>query len=168
MLNDFKFREITPENFFEYDKRGSNKEISRELAIEATKFFFEAQLSEKVPKDTRELFEVARAVMIYGVNFYPLYTVGAEQLFRVAENALRMKCNQTGIVPNQGKYMFANMLGALIKNRVIKREYIDIWNSFKKLRNIFSHPEFQQLFPPGDVLDWMDLVSEHINQLFES
>jgi hypothetical protein len=46
------------------------------------------ELSERVPLEIRRLFAVARGALVYGYFFYPLYTLGAEQLFRVAEAAV--------------------------------------------------------------------------------
>lgn len=51
----------------------------------------EPELEESVPENVQALFEVARGAMVYGYFFYPLYTLAAEQLYRVAESAVRHK-----------------------------------------------------------------------------
>lgn len=53
-------------------------------------------LTEKAPLEVRRMFEVARGAVVYGYFFYPLYVLGAEQLFRVAEAAVTLKCEQMG------------------------------------------------------------------------
>src|SRR5580658_1526945 len=54
--------------------------------------FLVVRLSAEVPTDIRGLFEVARSAFLYGLMFYPLVTVGAEQMCRVSEAAIALKC----------------------------------------------------------------------------
>jgi len=57
--------------------------------------FLSPKLSTNVPGDVRELFEVARSAMLYGVFFYPLFTLGLEQVFRLMEAAAKAKATVT-------------------------------------------------------------------------
>ena len=45
-----------------------------------------------VPLAIRKLFETARGTLVYGRMFYPLLTIGTEQVFRVLEAAATNKC----------------------------------------------------------------------------
>jgi hypothetical protein len=50
----------------------------------------QVQLDAGVPDEIRDLFEVARGAYVYSLPFYPLLTLGAEQLFRVVEAAVAL------------------------------------------------------------------------------
>lgn len=50
----------------------------------------QVQLSNKVPSELRNLFEVAQGVLCYGAFFYPLYTLGDEQIYRVLDAAVTL------------------------------------------------------------------------------
>jgi hypothetical protein len=56
-----------------------------------------------VPLNIRKLFETARGNLIYSLMFYPLLTLGAEQLFRVLETSASAKCKEVNASPNQTK-----------------------------------------------------------------
>ena len=49
-----------------------------------------------VPRDIVRMFEQARACLAYGFFYYPLYALGIEQLLRVADAALGVKCEAAG------------------------------------------------------------------------
>jgi len=61
-----------------------------------TEWFLEPQLDPIVPGEVRTMFNVARGAMLYGCFFYPLYTLGTEQLYRVADAATWHRCRQLG------------------------------------------------------------------------
>ena len=48
------------------------------------------------PAGLREMFDVARGAMVYGWFYYPLYALGIEQLFRVAEHAVSLRYEAEG------------------------------------------------------------------------
>src|SRR5687767_7625635 len=98
-------KKITPENWLERDG-------IQFAAIEYTSLndsygslmdgkdwihnFTQPELSENVPGNVHSLFEVARGALCYGYFFYPLYTLGFEQLFRVGEAAISTRFVQLG------------------------------------------------------------------------
>ena len=53
-------------------------------------------MAEAVPAEIHDLFAVARGAMLYGYFFYPLYTLAAEQLYRVVEAAVSYKYELAG------------------------------------------------------------------------
>src|SRR5438105_2916552 len=54
------------------------------------------QLEGNVPDEVASLFEVARGALTYGYLFYPLFTLGAEQVSRVVEAAITRKYKDVG------------------------------------------------------------------------
>ena len=46
-----------------------------------------------------------RGAMVYGYFLYPLYVLGAEQLFRVAEAAVTLKCEQMGAKTDRMRFV---------------------------------------------------------------
>lgn len=49
--------------------------------------FLAVHLDCNVPLQIAQMFEVARGALVYGVMFYPLMTLGSEQICRVADAA---------------------------------------------------------------------------------
>ncbi len=97
-MGEFGFKNITSENWLEPDPilRGFVKlTLHGPEQITSDDLFddiLEHRLSEFVPREVKALYEVARGAMCYGYFFYPLYTLTYEQLFRVAETAVTLKC----------------------------------------------------------------------------
>lgn len=92
------FKELTVENWRRADRTSS---LFFRPAIENpendggdrwAELLLEPRLSERVPSEVRELFELARGSMSYGYLFYQLYTLGSEQIIRVFEAELKHKC----------------------------------------------------------------------------
>ncbi len=112
-LNNRLFKNLSPDNWRKLDCTGSHivrvKSDGTSEGLNEDDWasrFLGYELSQKVPEDIRNLFEVAQGVLCYGCYFYPLYTLGSEQLFRVQEAALLSKCAQMG-APKIRKYVDA-------------------------------------------------------------
>lgn len=95
-------KSLTKENWLEADpsilifsklnlKTGQSSSISQEEWAERV---LRHKLSKDVPEEIVALFEVATGAMLYGYFFTPLYTLGLQQVFRVAEAAITAKCEQ--------------------------------------------------------------------------
>jgi hypothetical protein len=122
------------------------------------------KLLEAVPQDVQALFEVARGALLYGYFFYPLYTLAAEQLFRVAEAAVSHKCKALG-APNSKK-RFADKITWLANKGVIPEADVPAWDAIRGLRNYASHPERQSILMPSMAIGSLVRVTEKINALF--
>ena len=61
-------------------------------------------LAPTVPVAIRKLFEVARGSLAYGYLFYPLLTLGTEQIFRVLEGAITNKCSALNAPVNKSRF----------------------------------------------------------------
>lgn len=123
------------------------------------------RLSEKVPEDIRALFDVARGTMLYGYLYYPLFTVGLQQLFRIGEAAIQHKCAQLAISRN--KKRFVDRIDWLVEKDVFSVEEADRWHALRRLRNAASHPTKQSITSPGMAIGTLYRLSEDINTLFD-
>jgi hypothetical protein len=122
------------------------------------------KLNATVPANVRVLFEVARGSLVYGYFFYPLYTLAAEQLFRVGEAAVSTKFVLVG--GGNPKRSFQKKLEYLRDNAVITKTDLAQWDTIRQFRNLVSHPEIQNIFPPGRIAGMLNHVADIINSLF--
>jgi hypothetical protein len=125
--------------------------------------FLSPSLDDKVPEEVRKLFEVARGAMTYGYFFYPLVTLANEQLYRVAEAAISEKCALFG---GPKRSSFQDKIKFLLDRNVIADVDFPRWDAIRLLRNMSSHPQRQDIRPPGMVATTLHLVAERINGLF--
>jgi hypothetical protein len=127
--------------------------------------FLRPQLDPSVPEEILRLFEVARGSIAYGYFFYPLFTLAAEQLLRVAEAAVASKCALIRAPRSKTKYFHEKLTYLRDQNIITKPEYEE-WNLFREGRNIASHPKRQTLLMPKDALLLLINIAEKINRLF--
>jgi hypothetical protein len=171
-MSKFGFKKITPSNWLDPDKvlRGFVKMSSTRAqpltADDYLRHILSPELIESVPKDVRALFEVARGAMIYGYFFYPLFTLAAEQLFRVSEAAVSHKCKALGAPKSKRK--FIEKIEWLINNGIIPSSELIRWDAIRNLRNAASHPERQSILAPGNAIGLLEGISRQINSLFDS
>src|SRR5438270_7929814 len=112
----------------------------------------------------QRLFAVARSTLPYGHYFYPLYTLGAEQLYRVADSAaLHRYRDLGGPKSKRGRDpAFATRIDWLRERGAIAAEYIARWDGFRELRNIASplgRSEPEQRYSPPVVPRWVRVQS---------
>lgn len=172
-MNNPSFKTLTSENWLEPESvmsifvtlslnDGGTSPISADGWIER---IGRPQLDPTVPVEIIKLFEVARGSMAYGYFFYPLYTLAGEQLYRVAETAASAKCKLLGASSRRVK-IFEDKIAFLRQQNVISQPDWIWWDSIRHLRNFASHPEYQTIRMPYDVLSTLVGVAKHINQLF--
>jgi hypothetical protein len=171
MTTRFGLKEITPNNWLEPDdiikgfvRMSASGQVQSVTSDDYLKAILGPKLLEIVPMDVKSLFEVARGAMIYGYFFYPLYTLAAEQLFRVAEAAVTHKCKVLGLQKSNDK--FKNKIDRLIDKKVIPSSELGRWDYVRKLRNIASHPESQSILTPGNAIGLLEDIVIQINSLF--
>lgn len=117
-----------------------------------------------VPFEVRKLFAVAQGSIAYGYFFYPLLTLGSEQLYRVIEASVDHKCKE--LSRDKPKEKFACKIDWLIKKSVITGK--DRWDSIRSIRNETSHPKSQTIISREMVLSDLKVVTECINSLFDN
>ncbi len=120
-------------------------------------------LADSVPPAIRDLFAVAQGTLVYGIFFYPLYTLAAEQLFRVADAAVTHKYTQAG---EATKRDFNKRIDWLAKHNVISPTSAERWHNIRKLRNITSHPIAPIFVTPSMAISVLEGIVADINDLF--
>lgn len=169
----FGYKEINQQNWLEPDniitafvKLSSTGDPEPMSGEDWLHHILKPRLLKSVPHDVQALFEVARGALVYGYFFYPLYTIAAEQLFRVAEAAISHKCKDLGASISKKK--FTDKIKWLSHHDIIPQTDVQIWNMIRKLRNSASHPERQSIITPGLAIDSLEHVAAKINSLFSS
>lgn len=169
-MSKFGFKQLSVENWLIPDSMtqifgtmssdGSTREISGEEWLQD---LLQPQLEDTVPLEVQKLFEVARGTMAYGYFFYPIYTLGIEQLFRVIEAAVAFKCKAMGAPPRQN---YEKNIDWLIRKGVIPQEEFLRWEGIRGLRNIASHPKMQSIWTPVEALRYIESAANRINFIF--
>lgn len=125
-----------------------------------------AKLSVSVPDDVAEMFEVARGTLVYGWFFYPLYTVGSEQLFHVHEASVAHRCDQ--LKAPKKVSTFATRLDWLFNQGILTEKRFRQWTASRNLRNSAAHKKSQSIFDPTMAVRNVNIAAELINELFET
>lgn len=169
---DRLFKKLTPDNWRELDDTGSHivrikpDNTSESLSEDDwASIFLRYELSQTVPEEIRNLFGAAQGVFCYGCYFYPLYTLGSGQLFRVLEAALLNRCAQLGAPKKVKRYVEA--IDWMKERGVLSEARYNQWNASRRLRNAFSHPDKQHLFSQPMAASNLEGAVELINELFE-
>lgn len=153
------FSRITTANWLAPDRESSLPNWSSEQWIAS---FLKPQLDNDVPAEVRRLFEIARGCMIYSWFFYPLATLGFEQITRVMESAVCQRCEMLKL--RTGRY--EENINALVRTGVISVADQPRWHAGRRLRNSRSHPEDIMLIDPGQAWGQLENCTELINSLF--
>jgi hypothetical protein len=123
------------------------------------------ELSTNVPPAIHELFDIARGAMLYGVFFYPLFTLGLEQMFRVLEAAARARSAALGLRVKNRRY--EDVLSDLRANGAISESDHGEWTLRRRVRNLTTHADRAAIILPMQALHELAYVAESINRLFE-
>lgn len=136
----------------------------------------EKPLPEHTPKKLHEMFQSAQACMIYGVKYYPLFSLGAEQITRIIEATLNWyaQANQIPVIQTDRKgktrqVQFAQIIDVLKKHKLITQNEHDILqNYWREIRNMFSHATERSILPPRIYMDiynnGTDLITTLVNR----
>lgn len=165
------FKELTASNFLQIDEvmeafvtidpAGDVRQVPpHEWAAE----ILNVRLGVAVPLEVHRLFAVARGAMLYGHFFYPLYALASEQLFRVAEAGLSLKCRE--LAAPAGVDDFSRRIDWLKSCEFFSEEKGGLWHALRELRNSASHPADQLILPPGHALTLLRRVADDVDGLF--
>lgn len=119
-------------------------------------------LEEPVPFEVRHAFLYARNAMCYGYWYWPVVTLGFEQVLRVADFATNVAARANGLKP---KWSFERRIDQLIAATIIETERKPVWNYIRKLRNKVTHPERQLTWGIAQPITDMRLIAEAIQGL---
>lgn len=166
------FKKLTSENWREIDDTSSpfvrtnaDGSVEKLTADDWAATILRSQLSANVPGNVGELFEVARGALCYGCFFYPLYTLGCEQLYRVQEAALKDKCTQMGA--SKRLNTFGKMVDWMKEKGEFSEGRFRQWKATRQLRNSSSHATKQSIYDPTMAVWHTSVAVELINELFE-
>jgi hypothetical protein len=124
------------------------------------------QLAPGVPEPVRSLYAIAQGAMVYGSLYYQLYTLGLEQISRVAEAAVKAKV--ASLAPSSGKSRkrYVDLLAALRDQNVLTSAEHDAWTVFREYRNSATHLERVTTFDPASAARLLARFTAMINKLF--
>ena len=111
--------------------------------------FLRLQLSEQVPVEIADRFDIARGAAVYGNFFYPLFTQALLGLLIVTEAAVSTKCDDLS-APRRVK-TFEQKLTWLRDLEEISQEEYEKWQFIRKLRNLSVHSKDQNILLPIEV-----------------
>lgn len=166
-FNESGYKHLTLENWLTVDPAWSGVVMSSSRPDPSDAWVYDliqTELDPAVPLSIRKLFEIARGTLVYSLMFYPLLTLGTEQMFRVFDAAISAKCKEMK-APSKVQ-RFADKIKWLGERAVISPEQQSRWNAIRHLRNEGSHPSDQGILPPGEALNVLDIAVELINPLF--
>ncbi|HIF09342.1 MAG TPA: hypothetical protein EYQ81_05500 [Sneathiellales bacterium] len=165
------FKQLTPENWDEHDSTGSvfvlidkNGVDRTPMGSEWARMILEPKLSQTVPSDVVEMFEVARGILVYGWFFYPLFTAGIEQLFLVHDSAIAHRCDELS-APKKIR-SFAKRIEWLSDQGDWTVQRKTQWTAARSLRNDIAHKKQQSIFDPTMAVRNVNTTIELINELF--
>jgi len=165
---DRPFKKLTPQNWTDRDRTiDPIVRIDRGETISNDEWaarILEKELSDSVPREVRNLFEVAQGAICYGCFFYPLFTLGNEQLYRVLEAAVTAKCEAEG-APSSCK-TYKRKTEWLYEQGHISDDRIKRFEAARLLRNMTSHAAKQMILPPNYAVSGVELTAALIEGLF--
>lgn len=172
-VSSMKIKELTAENWLEQDavsrmfyglfKYGTRYSPTGD---DWARMILEITLGDYVPTEVTDLFAVARGALVYGFLFYPLYTLGLEQVFRTAEAAVSLRCKLGGELDT--KASFYEKIEWLKRQSLLSETETEKWHLVRKARNSSSHLEEQQIIPPGVSVGQVKDIVAMINSLFDA
>lgn len=121
-------------------------------------------LLEHVPVEVRDLFETAKAAMLYGLLFTPLLALATEQLFRVCEAAAFHRASLAGAPEPHSK--FRTNLTFLTRQGIINKGDQAKWQGIRNARDFASHPRLQMTVNPAIAIEILTHATEWVNHLF--
>ncbi len=119
-------------------------------------------LVEPVPFDVRRTFFFARNAMCYGFWYYPLITMGSQQILRVADYATEVAGSANGLTPHRN---FRPRIDQLITAGVIDAAHLQTWEVICRFRNTSTHPAWQQIWGIPQTIQVVRTVADAIQAL---
>ncbi len=120
------------------------------------------RLTAPVPYEVRRAFQMAFGSLPYAYWYYPLFTLGAQQLLRVADYALDQFARGVGL---ERPYSLADRIQKLSSSGALSDEDVRRWQLIRRLRNKVTHPTFQEVWGLAQTCDVARSVAEAIAAL---
>lgn len=171
-MNDRMFKRLSRDNWREEEPHIQLVSITSASGVQKTPSADDIaaeitapELSDRVPRNIQELFEVAQGAMCYGSLFYPMFTLGNEQMWRVMEAALMTRAEELG-APSTARKSFSAALNWFNKKSLMPADRVDRWKAAKDLRNMSSHTKRQSLFDATMAMRAVASAQEFIDELY--
>lgn len=126
--------------------------------------FTSATLSEHVPETAFQMFEVAKGTMVYGLFFYPLYTIGQDHLSRLFEWVVKERYRTLS-----GRTDDRNLKTALewlLTNGHFPPDSEVRWRASYEICNSMAHPTMQYITTPADAARYLRHMRELLEHLY--
>jgi hypothetical protein len=112
-------------------------------------WFTRFTLPEHVPEPVLKMFEVAKGAMVYGLFFYPLYTLGEDHLSRLYEHMVK---DQYARKSGKSTANFKTAVTWLSARKLFPEDLPLKWLAKYEIRNRVSHPRDQAIATPADAV----------------
>lgn len=163
--------QLTEENYLERDSRLDGWSVHGiGVLSHTTDTWAQILLSIKplvtLPTYLQDMFERAQGCMVYGCFYYPLFTLGIEELFRFSESALREAVKETGAPKSVQKMKYAPLIDWAHDNDFLTDSMHGRWHAGRSLRNSTSHKDSSLLLGPNDAAGLLSTTAELTDTLF--
>lgn len=125
------------------------------------------QLDEGLPPKLYGLYETARAAVVYGLYYYPLYSLAMGRLYQVADAATVHRCRELQAPKRQAK-TFAQRVAWLDEHGLLTKKRRVQWDATRELRNYAVHPEQQDISLGTWALSDLEITADLVNDLFRA
>ncbi len=132
------------------------------------KLVLEVRLADDIPDEILEMYDRARATMVYGCFYYPLFTNGMEEIHRIKESALREACREAGASKTTMGKNYEKLISWAFERGFISDADLPRWQASRELRNSVSHKDHSMLLGPNDGLRALDISKELIEKVFNA
>jgi hypothetical protein len=116
-------------------------------------------LAAPVPFEVRRAFLFARNAMCYGFWYYPLITIGSQQILRVADYATDVAITASGGKPRRS---FRGRVDQLVARGILDHTRLHTWEAICRLRNRATHPDWQEVWGIPQTVRVVETVATEI------
>lgn len=161
---------FTEENHLTPDRRMSvwsfvGLGASNQSVDDYVRAFLSIKLPTDASEDLLEVFDRVRAVMVYGCYYYPLFSLGVEELYRYHEALIRTALGSAAYKPNGKSHTFNRMIEIAVEQNVLSEKEGEAWHAGRWLRNRSSHRESTFLLGPNNALDALQNARDRTEKL---
>ncbi|WP_319825825.1 hypothetical protein [Thalassovita sp.] len=128
--------------------------------------FLSFEIGCELPAYLRDMFDRARACLVYGCYHYPLLTLGSEELFRFHESALREAVKEAGASKGVQNKPYTQLIEWAWQSGYLSDREQARWHASRSLRNSASHKVGACLVGPNDAAGTLHNTVELTETLF--
>lgn len=171
-MENFGFKKLTSDNWLKADPVMNHMvlfsklpaEFDPRLASDWVKRILDIKIDERVPENIRGMYAVAKGMAVYGILFYPLFTMASQQLYRIVETAIIQRGKDLGM-PDTLRKMNAR-LDWLQNHKYITDRGRAMLRLMCDIRNHVSHPQNQELHWPASAIGDLERIAGDVEGIF--